>query len=79
MRSGNQLNDHKKGYAMDSRSGVESQGHVEALRQDRCETEMQMMEDLAAYFRRYARERPGTVALACLGLGFILGWKLKPW
>jgi hypothetical protein len=40
---------------------------------------MQIVEDLAAYFRRYASQRPGTVALACLGLGFILGWKLKPW
>lgn len=35
----------------------------------------------AAYecFRAYARERPGVVALWCLGLGFVLGWKLKPW
>jgi hypothetical protein len=79
MKAGNQLIDLKKGYVMDSRSGVEYQGHVEALRQDRCESEMEMIEDLAAYFHRYARERPGTVALACLGLGFILGWKLKPW
>ena len=35
----------------------------------------------AAYecFRVYARERPGVVALWCVGLGFVLGWKLKPW
>ncbi len=35
----------------------------------------------AAYecFRAYTGEHPGVVALFCLGLGFVLGWKLKPW
>lgn len=27
----------------------------------------------------YVREKPGVVALWCLGIGFVLGWKLKPW
>ena len=31
------------------------------------------------HFQEYGRERPEVVALWCLGLGFILGWKLKPW
>ena len=35
--------------------------------------------DLLGYFRQYARERPKAVALWCLGIGFALGWKLKPW
>jgi hypothetical protein len=35
--------------------------------------------DVAEYVREYARENPGTVALWCFGVGFILGWKLKPW
>ncbi len=35
--------------------------------------------DLAEHLRQYARERPGVVALWCLGIGFVLGWKLKPW
>jgi len=35
--------------------------------------------DLVEYFRQYARERPEVVALWCLGIGFVLGWKLKPW
>ena len=35
--------------------------------------------DLTEYFRQYARERPEVVALWCLGIGFVLGWKLKPW
>ncbi|RIK88577.1 MAG: hypothetical protein DCC67_00570 [Planctomycetota bacterium] len=29
--------------------------------------------------RQYARERPETVALWAFGLGFVLGWRLKPW
>ena len=36
-------------------------------------------EKLMEYFREYARERPEVVALWAFGIGFILGWKLKPW
>ena len=35
--------------------------------------------DLVEAFRQYARERPDVVALWCLGIGFVLGWKLKIW
>ena len=35
--------------------------------------------DLVEYFRQYSRERPEVVALWCFGIGFVLGWKLKPW
>jgi ElaB/YqjD/DUF883 family membrane-anchored ribosome-binding protein len=31
------------------------------------------------YLTEYARENPGHAALTCLGVGFVLGWKLKPW
>ena len=31
------------------------------------------------HFREYGRERPGVVALWCVGIGFVLGWKLKLW
>lgn len=30
-------------------------------------------------FRQYAQSRPEVVALWCLGVGFVLGWKLRPW
>ena len=36
-------------------------------------------QDLVEYLREYARERPEVVALWCFGVGFVLGWKLKPW
>jgi hypothetical protein len=35
--------------------------------------------DLIQHAKEYARARPEVVALACLGVGFVLGWKLKLW
>jgi hypothetical protein len=35
--------------------------------------------DAVEYLTTYARENPGYSALWCLGVGFVLGWKLKPW
>jgi hypothetical protein len=29
--------------------------------------------------RDYAREKPISFGLWALGIGFVLGWKLKPW
>jgi hypothetical protein len=31
------------------------------------------------FLRDYSRSRPEVVALWAFGIGFILGWKLKPW
>ncbi len=42
-------------------------------------TGLQPWDDLVAYLRNYVREEPETAACLCLGVGFILGWKLKPW
>lgn len=41
--------------------------------------DMQPMPDLAAYMKAYARENPEVCAMWCFGVGFVLGWKLKPW
>lgn len=30
-------------------------------------------------FKEYSRERPEVVAMWAFGIGFVLGWKLKPW
>lgn len=35
--------------------------------------------DMATYLRQYGREKPEVVALWCLGIGFVLGWKMKFW
>lgn len=36
-------------------------------------------EDVIEYLTSYARQKPAHAALFCLGVGFVLGWKLKPW
>ena len=36
-------------------------------------------QDALECFQNYAKERPEVTALVCAGVGFILGWKLKPW
>jgi len=37
------------------------------------------LDDLIDYAVAYSREKPEIAALWCLGIGFVLGWKLKPW
>jgi hypothetical protein len=36
-------------------------------------------EDAIRYVRDHVRENPENAALWCLAIGFVLGWKLKPW
>jgi len=40
---------------------------------------MEVGRDVVEYLREYAKENPEAAALWCLGIGFVLGWKLKPW
>ncbi len=35
--------------------------------------------EFGEFLRKYAQEKPDVVALWCFGLGFVIGWKLKPW
>lgn len=41
--------------------------------------QLQPVDDIVDYVTTYARQNPGTAALWCFGVGFIVGWKLKPW
>jgi hypothetical protein len=36
-------------------------------------------QDLIDYCQEYTRQHPEVIALWCLGIGFVLGWRLKPW
>ena len=45
----------------------------------RFQQEMTPAEAAMTYLREYSRERPEVVAMWCFGIGFVLGWKLKPW
>lgn len=41
--------------------------------------DLQPGQDLLDYVKQYARQKPEVAALWCFGIGFIVGWKLKPW
>jgi len=43
------------------------------------ENPKEISHDVIEYMTEYAKENPGYAALACIGVGFVLGWKLKPW
>jgi len=45
----------------------------------RSRNEMDVANDVMEYLKTYAKEKPEMAALWCFGIGFILGWKLKPW
>ena len=47
--------------------------------QNPAEQAKSLFNDTLEYVREYAREKPESAALWCLGIGFVLGWKLKPW
>jgi len=38
-----------------------------------------MASDVVDHLKAYAREHPTAFGLWAVGIGFVLGWKLKPW
>ncbi len=43
------------------------------------ESPKELTHDIVEHLVEYAKQNPGYAALTCLGVGFVLGWKLKPW
>lgn len=41
--------------------------------------ELHPAKDFVWYVKEYARQKPDVAALWCFGIGFVLGWKVKPW
>ena len=50
-----------------------------AMQSKSIESPQEITHDIVEYLTDYARQNPGYAALACIGVGFVLGWKLKPW
>ncbi len=48
---------------------------IEAARNE----QLTATESAMACMKEYARTRPEVVTLWAFGIGFVLGWKLKPW
>ncbi len=53
--------------------------HGNRAAQPACEPQASILCDLQCYTRDYVQQQPEKAALICLGVGFVLGWKLKPW
>ena len=49
------------------------------LNEERRTTAAEAAEAAVMCLKQYARERPEFVALWTFGIGFVVGWKLKPW
>ena len=64
-------------YARDEASKVRREG--DAAMQAAGDQAAELFDGARQAFCRFAREQPEVTALTCLGIGFILGWKLKPW
>ncbi|HZL89936.1 MAG TPA: hypothetical protein VFB96_16330, partial [Pirellulaceae bacterium] len=61
---------------MDYRNDYDRETEVATWQDDE---PLRPLSDVLEYLRQYAREKPEVVALTCFGIGFVLGWKLKPW
>jgi hypothetical protein len=63
----------------DVKTKPEAKGSRPTIVAPRSARDLRPIEDLTAYIREYARQQPEKAAVFCVGLGFILGWKLKLW
>jgi len=70
---------HKEKNAMATTKSQHNSTHHTPRANSRQESPKEMTRDLVEYLNDYARQHPAGAALACVGVGFILGWKLKPW
>lgn len=55
------------------------QQQAEELLDQAKEAVRQPATDVIESLREYAHKNPESAALWCLGIGFVLGWRLKPW
>jgi len=35
--------------------------------------------NVMCYLKRYCQDHPAEAAMWCFGVGFLMGWKLRPW
>ena len=53
----------------------EVQGNSEDIREDF----QTLVTEIGKTIHVYAKQRPGMAGLIVFGLGFYVGWKIKPW
>lgn len=60
-------------------TGTNQSGEVSQGMPAKAPGDLQPSEDVVQYLKAYARAKPDVAALWCFGIGFVVGWKLKPW
>jgi len=60
-----------------SRPATDTRQH--STSQSNSNTDLRPGRDILEYAQQYARDKPDVAALWCFGIGFVVGWKLKPW
>jgi hypothetical protein len=59
---------------------ADTQTSIKRLQRDLREIEpSEIGRDVVQQLRKYAQANPESAALWCIGIGFVLGWKLKIW
>ena len=79
---GNQTGNQSQGAQQRGSQQRQQGGQFSRMGQSENDQTQQMSEmgtDIVNYLTDYTRQNPGYAALWCLGIGFVLGWKLKPW
>ncbi len=64
---------------MESTMQQKSRNQTESRATSLKDCEMHPAQDFLCYVKDYARQKPDVAALWCFGIGFVLGWKVKPW
>ena len=62
-----------------ARQRAKDNSHSSRSAEQRIESPKEMSQDFVEFLTDYAQKKPGYAALWCIGIGFVLGWKLKPW
>jgi hypothetical protein len=64
---------------MPMKTASKNQNHRAPAMDQVLEYPTQMVDTMIDNVKEYAKERPEVVVLWAFGIGFVLGWKLKPW
>ena len=71
----NQTIDRQKRNDLQNSQNRTDRSTCESTGEDFCD----LVAEVSSSCQRYCLRRPSVVAGALFGIGFVLGWKLKPW
>jgi hypothetical protein len=65
--------------SQDTRADTANVNEIQRVREIAGSEQLSASEAALECFKEYAKQRPEVVSLWIFGIGFVLGWKLKPW